>query len=100
MTETTTGSLMQTNSSTDTPYTVECYLGSHLNPHVALMTLKQFLEHLAERNDVWAFGFGRDHISSLLLDPAQLTDAVWETIDTVHIFPAMVGGPLPEEEST
>ena len=102
MTETTASasSLMQINNNTDTPHTAECWQGSNL-PWQS-MTLDQFLEHLAERNgETWVFANGQRYTGNPFLDPsAQLTDAVWETIDTVHIFPAMVGGPLPEEEST
>ena len=79
---------MQTNSNTDTSHTAECWLGSHLDPHVAIMTLEQFLEHLAERNGVMVFATAPETYP--IQHPLQLTDAVWETIDTVHIGPAFL----------
>lgn len=91
---------MQTNNNTDTSHTTECWLGSHLNPHVALMTLEQFLEHLAERNGVVVFASGPE-TPFYPVDPAQLTDDVWETMDTVRIGPAFVlGSEAHKEEST
>ena len=88
-------SLMQIDNNTDTLHTAKCYLGSHLYPNdVALMTREQFLEYLAERDDIWAFGNGQ------LLVPEQLTDALWETIDTVHIGPALVGDSKAHKEET
>ena len=98
MTETTasTSSLMQTNtnSNTDTPHTAECCIAGGLSFHLNLpsptqMTLQQ-LEHFAERNDVMVFASGPETPQSIV-DPAQLTDAVWEMIDRVSIGPRIVG---------
>ena len=87
-------SLMQTNSNTDTSHTAECYIYAGLSVHLNLpsptqMTLKQ-LEHFAERNDVMVFASGPETPQSIV-DPAQLTDAVWEMIDRVSIGPRIVG---------
>ena len=107
MTETTasTSSLMQTNtnSNTDTPHTAECCIAGGLSFHLNLpspmqMTLKQ-LEHFAERYSVWVFASGPETPSHIIPDPAQLTDAVWETIDTVRIGPTLVGGSVTEGDS-
>jgi hypothetical protein len=70
-------------------HTAECWLGSFQNPHVAIMTLEQFLEHLAERNGVTVWASAPEVYP--IQHPLQLTDAVWETIDTVHIGCAFVG---------
>ena len=96
-------SLMQTNSNTDTSHTAECYIYAGLSVHLNLpspmqMTLKQ-LEHFAERYSVWVFASGPETPSHIIPDPAQLTDAVWETIDTVRIGPTLVGGSVTEGDS-
>ena len=64
------------------------------------MTLEQFLEHLVEMDGVWVFASGPETSVPAPIDPAQLTDAVWETIDKVRVCPAfMLGREAHKEES-
>ena len=109
MTETTASasSLMQIDNNTDTPHTADVWLGSLYTavrdlPSYSQMTLEQLLEHLAEMgtDGVWVFAFGRETPFYGPIDPAQLTDAVWETIDTVRIGPVLVGGSKAHKEET
>ena len=95
----------QTNNNTDTPHTADVSLGSLYTavrdlPSHSQMTLEQFLEHLAEMDGGWVFAFGRETPFYGPIDPAQLTDAVWETIDTVRIGPVLVGGSKAHKEET
>jgi hypothetical protein len=99
MAETTasTSSLMHTNSDDigNELTTVEVadshgYSEYKLNKHDTL----DLLERITVNRNVWIFAGGQQ------MQPTQLADADWQKIGTVRITPPLVGGPLPEEEST
>ncbi len=52
----------------------------------AMLTREETLEAVAENEGAWVFN------GSQMVQPAQLAETNWDTVDTVRIVPGLVGG--------
>ena len=87
--------LSYTTNTGDVPTTVEIpdsfgYSEYRLNKQDTL----DLLERLELDGSRWIFASGQ------MMQPSQLAEADWETVGTVRIVPALVGGRVTEGDST
>ena len=64
------------------------------NGHDALELTQSQTMAVVEAGDNWIFASGQ------MMQPSQLAEADWETVGTVRLVPALVGGRVTEGDST